>query len=104
MGESSIQIGAVLRWPAARASREYSSPSSRPRLSRCASTRASAQRKRCTSCSFDISRLKMATGTSRSMATNCATLSTHDVLPIDGRPATIARSPAWSPVVILSRS
>ena len=55
------------------------------------------------SCSFDISRLKKP-AMPPLVATCCAMLSTRLVLPIDGRAATMIRSPRWNPRVILSIS
>ena len=58
---------------------------------------------RMNSCSFDISRLKKPT-VPLPLATCCAMFSTRLVLPIDGRAATMIRSPRWNPRVILSIS
>ena len=51
-----------------------------------------------------ISMLKIATGTPFSTATCSAMLSANAVLPIDGRPATMTRSPGCRPAVFSSRS
>ena len=56
------------------------------------STRASAQIRRCTSCSLDISRLKISAGRRISTAAWAARLSANAVLPVDGRPAMITKS------------
>ena len=45
-----------------------------------------------------------ATGAPYSIATCSAMFSENEVLPIDGRPATMTRSPGCRPEVILSRS
>ena len=67
-------------------------------------TRESRAIIRVTSCSFDISRLKIATGILFFTATWCAILSTNAVLPIAGRAATRINSDPCRPVSILSRS
>ena len=103
-GVSSIQIGAELRMPAARARRGKSSSRSMPLRSRCASMRASDVSMRCTSDSLLISSEKNATGTLFSIAACCAMLSMNAVFPIDGRAATMTRSDGWKPDVISSRS
>jgi hypothetical protein len=64
--------------------------------SRWLSMRASDVSMRMKSCSFDISRLKNPTS-SRCVATCWQMLSTRLVLPIDGRAATMTRSPGWKP-------
>jgi hypothetical protein len=103
-GVSSIQIGALVRMPAARASRGKSSSRSMPLRSFCASMRASAVSMRWTSDSLLISSEKNATFFSLVIAAFCAMLSVNAVLPIEGRAATMIRSDGWKPDVSSSRS
>jgi hypothetical protein len=56
------------------------------------------------SCVDAISIENTATGKPVSSATFSAILRAKEVLPIDGRPATITRSPGWRPEVIASKS
>ena len=67
-------------------------------------TRPSDEIMRRLSCSADISIEKIAVGTLRSMAAFSAMFTASVVLPIDGRPAMITRSPGCRPVVIRSSS
>jgi len=75
-----------------------------PVLSLCASILASLHSMRWTSCSFPISRLKMAVGVLPSIEVCAATLRAKAVFPIDGRPAMTTRSAFWKPEVSASRS
>ena len=59
---------------------------------------------RSTSARAGISSEKMATGSLAPMATASAMFIAKVVLPIEGRPAMMMRSPACKPAVILSRS
>ncbi len=59
---------------------------------------------RSVSASADISIEKIADGTLRSIAAFSAMLTASVVLPIDGRPAMITRSPGCRPTVIRSSS
>ena len=72
------------------------------------STLASEQRSRCTSDSFDISRLKTATARRSFAFARTATFSAmfiaNEVFPIEGRPAMTTKSDFWKPAVISSRS
>jgi hypothetical protein len=56
------------------------------------------------SCSRDISIENTATGLLKAIAAFSATLSANVVLPIEGRPATMTRSPGCNPAVIRSSS
>ena len=64
---------------------------------RCASSRPTEHRKRIASCVAGISIEKIATGKPASSATFSAMLSENAVLPIEGRPATMIKSPACIP-------
>ncbi len=66
------------------------------------STLATEQSMRWTSCSLDISRLKMATGMCSWTAACWAMFRQKLVLPMEGRPATTMRSDGCSPAVISS--
>ena len=68
----------------------------------CESTRASAQSSRCTSCSFDISRLSTSTRLWSTTPAYLAMLSAKAVFPIEGRPAMMMKSLDWKPEVISS--
>ncbi len=72
------------------------------------STRASAHIRRCTSDSFDISRLKTAIACRsaglRWTATFSAMFMAKLVFPMEGRPAMTTKSDFWNPAVISSRS
>ena len=66
--------------------------------------RASDVSRRMNSCSFDISRLKKPTVMPSFVPMCCAMFRQKLVLPIDGRAATMTRSPGWRPDVISSSS
>ena len=66
----------------------------------CESTCDSIARSRFTSCSFDISRLNIATVTSLRNAIYCAMFRTNAVLPIEGRAAIKTRSDGCIPDVL----
>ena len=68
------------------------------------STRPSEEIMRIESCSRDISIENIATGTLPEIAAFSAMLSASVVLPIEGRPATMTRSPGCRPAVMRSRS
>ncbi|MNR14826.1 hypothetical protein D3C85_1313220 [compost metagenome] len=84
--------------------RGQSSSSRRPVRSRCWSSRPTEPSIRMASCTPAISIENTATGRPCSTATCSPMFSENAVLPIDGRPATMIRSPACMPLVILSRS
>ncbi|MNT09505.1 hypothetical protein D3C72_1442910 [compost metagenome] len=65
---------------------------------------ASAQSRRCTSCSFDISSEKTNTGFCASTATLRQKFKASEVLPMAGRAARISKSLAWKPESMWSRS
>ncbi|CFN68239.1 Uncharacterised protein [Bordetella pertussis] len=71
---------------------------------RCWSSMPTEPSIRMASCTAPISIEKTATGSPCSMATCSPMFIENEVLPMDGRPATMTRSPACSPEVILSRS
>ena len=76
----------------------------RPVRRRELSTRAVEQRRRCTSCSRDISREKKATlRWAEEILMFLAMFNTKAVLPMDGRAATMMKSPFWKPLVRASR-
>ena len=68
-----------------------------PVLNTWASTWDSREKRRFTSCSLDISRLKIATARFWRNATCWAILSTNAVFPMEGRAAISTRSERWSP-------
>ena len=101
-------MGASWSWAAAFWSFLYSSWLAYPRRILWMSTRARAQSRRCTSDSFDISRLKTAMACRsagfRCTATFSAMFIAKLVFPIEGRPAITTKSDFWNPAVISSRS
>ncbi len=103
-GVSSIRIGASDSRPSAAESFSQSSAARRPVRSLCWSSRPTEPIIRSASCDAPISIENTATGSFASSATCSAMLSASAVLPIDGRPAMITRSPGCSPDVISSRS
>ncbi len=104
--ESSIKILELVRRPAAMLSLFQSSSGKRPVRTACASTFASAQSKRMTSCCVDISSEKIPTpvGLSLCIAALRARESANAVLPELGRPAMMIRSELCHPPVRVSRS
>src|SRR3990172_6389929 len=91
-GVSSIQMGASERSPAAWVNLGQSVSERKPVLNRWASTLASDQNSLWAICSFEVSRLKIATGIFNSMATCCAILRAKDVFPMEGLEAMTTRS------------
>ncbi len=103
-GVSSMYSGDSCIFWIALVSRGQSSSCRRPVRSRCWSSRPTDDSMRSASCEAPISIEKTATGMPWSMATYSPMLRASEVLPIDGRPATMIRSPGWKPEVLESRS
>ena len=101
--ESSIQMGASPRLASDVVILLQSSRFMWPVRNLCASTRASDASRRSSSDSFDISRLKTATGSCCRIATFPAMFSASAVFPIDGRAARMINSDGCRPAVSLSR-
>ena len=101
-GVSSMKMGDSDRIPAPVVSFGQSESERYPVRSLWESTLATEHSIRCTSCSFDISRLKMATGMCSWTAACCAMFRQKLVLPMEGRPATTIRSDGCNPAVISS--
>ena len=85
-------------------SRGQSSGSSRPVRTFCWSIRPRDESIRIASCSAGISMLKTATDNRPCIAASSTMFIANAVFPIEGRPATMTRSPRCRPAVIASRS
>src|SRR5260364_254348 len=101
---SSTKICASLILRTACVSFRQSSSLSLPVLKRCASSRPTEPSMRNASCVPGISIENTAIGNPYSIATYSPIFIASEVLPIDGRPATIINSPPCRPDVIRSRS
>ena len=99
-----MKIGAVFICAIALLMRAQSSSPKLPVRRWLWSTRPSDEIMRIASCSRDISIENTATGVLAEIAAFSAMLSANVVLPIDGRPATMIRSPGCRPAVMRSRS
>ena len=99
-GVSSMYISASESGPIVSASFTQSSSSSFPVLTLLLSTIASLQSILFTICSFDISKLKTATGTFAFVAALVAMFNANADLPIAGLAAIRIKSEPWNPAVL----
>ena len=102
-------IGAWVSNPAPVVRRGQSSWLKNPLRTLWSATSLCEHSKRSTSCSLLISSEKIAAGTggrpgSRGMAAFSTMFTARLDFPIDGRPATMIKSPGWNPAVSRSRS
>ena len=99
-----MNSGALANLPAAPVSLGKSRSARKPSRTLRKLTREREHNMRRTSDSEVISRLNTPTGSFKSIATCSAMFIASEVFPIDGRAAMTTISPAWKPLVILSRS